>query len=662
MIPTIGELALILAFFFALIQGTLPLVGIWKNKPGLANLGVPAARAQFVLVVLSFIILDYSFYVNDFSVLYVASTSNSNLPLIYRLAAIWGGHEGSMLLWVTILAVWTMAVTLFANSLPASFRIRLISVMGLVSVGFLAFILFTSNPFERLIPAALDGRDLNPLLQDPGMVFHPPVLYMGYVGFSVAFAFAIAALLDGSLDNKWARWTRPWTTIAWVFLTLGIAFGSKWAYYELGWGGWWFWDAVENASFMPWLVGTALIHSLAVTEKRGAFKVWTVLLSICAFSLSLLGTFLVRSGVLTSVHAFATDPSRGLFILLYLVIVIGGALLLFALRAPNVGLGERFDVVSRESFLLANNVVLAAAASSVLLGTMYPLLIDALGGGKISVGPPYFDAVFVAIMAPGLFLMGLGPLAKWKKASLPEIGTRLKLAAVISVVSALLVPTMMGKISIMVAVGVFMGAWVVSTTLILLFNRIQSRQATSTGLINNLTGVPLAFYGMLLAHLGIGIFILGVTLVKGYEHEEDLRMEVNDVAKIGDLSFTFKGASKVKGPNYTASQGLFIVSANSKQIAVLKPEKRFYPVQGATMTEADIAPGVFKDLYVSLGEPLEKGAWSVRIYIKPFVQWVWAGCIIMALGGLMALLDRRYRIKNNAAIVAPMTSVAHEAF
>lgn len=654
MIPTIGELALILAFFFAIVQGTLPLVGIWKHKPMLASLGVPAARAQFVLVLLSFVILDYSFYVNDFSVLYVASTSNSKLPLLYRLAAIWGGHEGSMLLWVTILGVWTMAVTLFANSLPESFKIRLISIMGLVSVGFLAFILFTSNPFERLIPAALDGRDLNPLLQDPGMVFHPPVLYMGYVGFSVAFAFAIAALLDGSLDNKWARWTRPWTTVAWVFLTLGIAFGSKWAYYELGWGGWWFWDAVENASFMPWLVGTALIHSLAVTEKRGAFKVWTVLLSICAFSLSLLGTFLVRSGVLTSVHAFATDPSRGLFILLYLVIVIGGALLLFALRAPNVGLGERFDVVSRESFLLANNVVLAAAASSVLLGTMYPLLIDALGGGKISVGPPYFDAVFVAIMAPGLFLMGLGPLAKWKKASLPEIGTRLKLAAVISVVSALLVPIVMGKMTIMVAVGVFMGAWVVSTTIILLQKRVESRQAATPNLVDNIKGIPLAFYGMLLAHLGIGVFILGVTLVKGYEHEEDMRMEVNDVAKIGDLSFTFKGASKIKGPNYTASQGLFSVIENGKQIAVLKPEKRFYPVQGATMTEADISPGVFKDLYVSLGEPLEKGAWSVRIYIKPFVQWVWAGCIIMALGGLLALLDKRYRIKNNAAVISPV--------
>jgi cytochrome c-type biogenesis protein CcmF len=644
MIPSIGELVLIIAFILAIMQGTLPLIGVWKNKKSLISLAVPTARAQSALVTLAFFILGYSFYVNDFSVLYVASTSNSQLPTIYRLAAVWGGHEGSMLLWVTILAVWTVAVTMFAKNLPDSFRIRLIAVMGLVSVGFLAFILFTSNPFDRLIPAALDGRDLNPLLQDPGMVFHPPVLYMGYVGFSVAFAFAIAALLDGSLDNAWARWTRPWTTVAWAFLTLGIAFGSKWAYYELGWGGWWFWDAVENASFMPWLVGTALIHSLAVTEKRGAFKVWTVLLSICAFSLSLLGTFLVRSGVLTSVHAFATDPSRGLFILLYLVIVIGGALLLFAIRAPSVGLGEKFDVVSRESFLLANNVVLAAAAGSVLLGTMYPLLIDAIGGGKISVGPPYFDAVFAAIMAPGIFLMGLGPLAKWKKASMPEIGARLKLAAVISVVSALLVPSVMGKLTLMLAVGVFMGVWVLSTTLILLQNRINTRQTASSTLLENLKGIPLAFYGMLVAHFGIGVFILGVTLVKGYETEQDVRMEINDVAKVDDLVFVFKGTKEVKGPNYIASQGTFIINSDDKKIGTLYPEKRFYPVQGATMTEADIDPGVFKDLYISLGEPLENGAWSVRIYIKPFVQWIWAGCIIMALGGLLALSDRRYRV------------------
>jgi cytochrome c-type biogenesis protein CcmF len=641
-IPEIGQFSLILAFCFAIVQGTLPLVGVWKNQPSLFNLAVPAARAQFVFIAISFVCLDYSFYANDFSVLYVASNSNSHLPLAFRLAALWGGHEGSMLLWVSILGLWTMAVTLFAKALPESFRIRLIAVMGMVSIGFLAFIIFTSNPFERLIPAALDGRDLNPLLQDPGMVFHPPVLYMGYVGFSVAFAFAIAALLDGRLDNAWARWTRPWTTVAWVFLTLGIAFGSKWAYYELGWGGWWFWDAVENASFMPWLVGTALIHSLAVTEKRDAFKVWTVLLSICAFSLSLLGTFLVRSGVLTSVHAFATDPGRGLFILMYLVIVIGGALLLFAWRAPKVGLGEKFDVVSRESMLLANNVVLVAAAGSVLLGTLYPLLMDSLGAGKISVGPPYFDAVFVAIMAPGLFLMGLGPLAKWKKASLPEIGTRLKVAAVISVVTALLVPFAMGKITLMTAVGV----WVSGTTLILFINRIKARQAATPSLAENLKGVPLAFYGMLLAHFGIGVFILGVTLVKGYESEQDLRMEVNDVAKVGNLSFLFKGVQEIPGPNYMSSQGTFSVTSNGKEISVLHPEKRFYPVQGSVMTEADIDAGVIKDKYVSLGEPLENGAWSVRIYIKPFVQWIWAGAIIMALGGIFALMDKRYRIKS----------------
>ncbi len=646
MIPEIGHFSLILAFCFAIVQGTLPLFGVWKNNAALSNLAVPAARSQFLFIAIAFICLDYSFYANDFSVLYVASNSNSHLPLAYRLAALWGGHEGSMILWVSILALWTMAVTLFAKALPDRFRIRLISVMGMVSMGFLAFIIFTSNPFERLIPAALDGRDLNPLLQDPGMVFHPPVLYMGYVGFSVAFAFAIAALLDGRLDITWARWTRPWTTVAWVFLTLGIAFGSKWAYYELGWGGWWFWDAVENASFMPWLVGTALIHSLAVTEKRDAFKVWTVLLSICAFSLSLLGTFLVRSGVLTSVHAFATDPRRGVFILMYLVVVIGGALLLFAWRAPKVGLGEKFDVVSRESMLLTNNVVLVAAAGSVLLGTMYPLLMDALGAGKISVGPPYFDAVFVAIMAPGLFLMGLGPLAKWKKASLPEIGTRLKIAAIISVISALLVPLIMGKLTIMTAVGVFLGVWVASTSLILLWNRIKTRKAAVPNLIENLKGIQLAFYGMLLAHFGIGVFILGVTMVKGYESEQDMRMEVNDVAKAGDLSFVFKGVQEIAGPNYTSSQGTFSVTKNGKEISVLQPEKRFYPVQGSVMTEADIDAGVIRDKYVSLGEPLENGAWSVRIYIKPFVQWIWMGAILMALGGILALSDKRYRIKN----------------
>ena len=640
MIPEIGHFSLILAFCFALVQGILPLIGVAKNNQTLMGFAMPAARAQFLFISISFLCLEYAFFTNDFSVLYVASTSNSHLPLVYRLAAIWGGHEGSMLLWVSILAVWTMAVTFFAQKLPYSFRTTLIAVMGLVSVGFLMFILFTSNPFLRLIPAAMDGRDLNPLLQDPGMVFHPPVLYMGYVGFSVAFAFAIAALIDGRLDVAWARWTRPWTTVAWVFLTLGIAFGSRWAYYELGWGGWWFWDAVENASFMPWLVGTALIHSLAVTEKRDAFKAWTVLLSICAFSLSLLGTFLVRSGVLTSVHAFATDPSRGLFILIYLIVVIGGALLLFALRSHNVGLGEKFDLVSRESFLLANNVVLAAACASVLLGTLYPLLVDAMGMGKISVGPPYFDAVFVAIMAPGIFLMGIGPIARWKKATVPEIATKLRWAAGISLVSALLVPSIMGKLTPMMFVGMLMAFWVLSSVI----TALRVRLSQSNGdLMSKLKSITPAFYGMLLAHLGLAVFVIGVTMVKGYESEQDLRMQTGDTVNIHGFDFKFDGATPETGPNYESMRGTFYVSKNGHEITTLTPEKRFYPVQGSMMTEASVSAGITKDLYVSLGERLEDGAWSVRIYIKPFVQWIWLGAILMALGGILALIDKRYR-------------------
>jgi cytochrome c-type biogenesis protein CcmF len=645
MIPEIGHFSLILAFCFAVVQGLLPLIGTVRNKPALMLFAVPAARAQFLFITLAFISLDYAFYSNDFSVLYVASNSNSHLPLAYRLAAIWGGHEGSMLLWVSILGLWTMAVTFFAKDLPYRFRTTLIAVMGLVSVGFLLFILFTSNPFIRLIPAAIDGRDLNPLLQDPGMVFHPPVLYMGYVGFSVAFGFAIAALIDGSLNVVWARWTRPWTTVAWVFLTLGIAFGSRWAYYELGWGGWWFWDAVENASFMPWLVGTALIHSLAVTEKRNAFKAWTVLLSICAFSLSLLGTFLVRSGVLTSVHAFATDPGRGLFILIFLAIVIGGALLLFALRAPSVGLGERFDVVSRESLLLANNVILAAASASVLLGTLYPLLIDALGMGKLSVGPPYFDAVFVAIMAPGIFLMGIGPIARWKKSTLPDLATKLRWAFIVSIVSAILVPNIMGKFSLMIFVGLVMAFWVLSSVVTALRIRLTQTRSDAS-LFSKLATITPAFYGMLLAHLGLAVFVIGVTMVKGYESEQDVRMAPGQTLTIAGMDFRFDGAKAEMGPNYESMKGTFYISKNGQEITTLYPEKRFYPVQGSVMTEASISPGVIRDLYISLGEQLESGAWSVRIYIKPFVQWIWAGAILMALGGILALIDRRYSKKS----------------
>jgi cytochrome c-type biogenesis protein CcmF len=646
MIPDIGHYALILALVFSIIQGSIPLVGLAKNNEKLLAFATPTARIQSVLIILSFICLDYAFYANDFSVYYVASTSNSHLPLMFRLAAIWGGHEGSMLFWVTILAVWTLAVTFFAKELPSRFRSTLIAVMGLVTVGFLLFILFTSNPFERIFPAPFDGRDLNPLLQDPGMVFHPPLLYMGYVGFSVAFAFAIAALLDGRLDVTWARWTRPWTTAAWVFLTLGIALGSRWAYYELGWGGWWFWDAVENASFMPWLIGTALIHSLAVTEKRDAFKAWTVLLSICAFSLSLLGTFLVRSGVLTSVHAFATDPSRGLFILLFLVIVIGGALILFALRAPTVGLGEKFDLVSRESLLLSNNVVLFTATGAVLLGTLYPLFIDAIGAGKISVGPPYFDTVFVAIMAPGIFLMGIGPIARWKKATVPELAHKLKWALLVSVISALLLPSIMGRLSPMIFVGLLMAFWVMSSVFVSIKTRLN---AIPTGTLRQKfkTFGP-AFNGMLLAHFGLAIFIIGVTMVRGYESETDITMVEGETKQIRDYDFRFEGTLPITGPNYQALQGQFYVTKDGKDIALLTPEKRYYPVQGAIMTEASISINPVRDIYVSLGERLEEGGWSVRVYFKPFVQWIWFGCLLMSFGGLLTMVDKRYRLKNKS--------------
>lgn len=647
MMPTIGHYVLILALFVAALQSILPLAGLSKNNEKLFAFATPMARLQSVLIILSFLILDYAFYANDFSVYYVAATSNSNLPLIYRLAAIWGGHEGSMLFWVAILAVWTLAVTFFAKELPLRFRSSLLAIMGLITVGFLLFILFTSNPFERIYPAPFDGRDLNPLLQDPGMVFHPPLLYMGYVGFSVAFAFAIAALLDGRLDVTWARWTRPWTTAAWVFLTLGIALGSRWAYYELGWGGWWFWDAVENASFMPWLIGTALIHSLAVTEKRDAFKAWTVLLSICAFSLSLLGTFLVRSGVLTSVHAFATDPSRGLFILLFLVIVIGGALILFALRAQNVGLGEKFDLVSRESLLLTNNVVLFTAAASVLLGTLYPLFIDAMGMGKISVGPPYFDTVFVAIMAPGIFLMGIGPIASWKKASVPDLTSKLTWALAVSVISALIVPIVMGKLSPMIFVGLLLAFWVMSSVFVSIKTRLKV--APGDHLTQKLKSFGPAFNGMLLAHFGLAIFVIGVTMVKGYEQEHDITMQNGETIVLNGYDFKFEGILPKKGPNYLSKQGQFYVSKEGKPIALLTPEKRYYPVQSAIMTEASISINPVRDIYISLGEELEEGGWSIRVYFKPFVQWIWVGCLFMGLGGLLTMIDKRYRLKKKVA-------------
>jgi len=645
MIPEVGQFALILALFVTLVQGTVPLVGAARNNVRLMSVAVPAARLQFVLVGLAFACLAWSFATSDFSVANVALHSNSRLPLHYRVAATWGSHEGSLLLWVLMLAGWGFAVTLFSRNLPAALRARVLAVMGLVAIGFLLFLLATSNPFERAIPAPAEGADLNPLLQDPGMVVHPPMLYMGYVGFSVAFAFAIAALLGGRLDATWARWSRPWTTVAWCFLTCGIMLGSVWAYYELGWGGWWFWDPVENASFMPWLTGTALIHSLAVTEKRGTFRSWTVLLAIVAYSLSLLGTFLVRSGVLTSVHAFATDPTRGIFILVFLAIVIGGSLALYAVRANAVGGGAGFGAVSRESLLLANNVLLIVAMASVLLGTIYPLIVAATGG-TISVGAPYFNLVFPILMAPLVFLMGVGPLASWRDAPVPALWTRLRWALAVAIVTAALLPFVMGTWMPLVAVGLFLALWVVAATFVTARQRFAGMP--QRGWRARMTANSPAWYGMLVAHLGVAIFIVGVTLVRGYEVEQDVRLEPGQSVAVGGYTFTFRGIAERAGPNYDALAGTFDVHHGDRIDRTLHPEKRTYRASGQVMTEAAISPGLFGDHYVSLGEPVSEagaaGAWSVRIYVKPFVDWIWGGFFVMALGGLLAVTDRRYRV------------------
>ena len=644
MIPEIGNFSLVIALILALTQGVIPIWGAARENTVLMSTARTLAFGQFVFIAIAFACLVYSFLVNDFSVLYVAQHSNSQLPAHFRFAAVWGGHEGSLLLWALILTVWTIAVASFSKHLPDEMVARVLGVMGLISVGFLLFMLFTSNPFDRLLPAAMDGKDLNPLLQDIGLVIHPPMLYMGYVGFSVAFSFAIAALLSGKLDATWARWSRPWTTVAWLFLTLGVALGSGWAYYELGWGGWWFWDPVENASFMPWLVGTALIHSLAVTEKRGAFKSWTVLLAISAFSLSLLGTFLVRSGVLTSVHSFATDPKRGVFILSFLVVVVGSSLLLFAWRAPKIGLGGKFNLISREAMLLSNNVLLVVASASVFLGTLYPLFIDALGFGKISVGPPYFNSVFVPIMVPLVVMMGLGPIARWKQASVPDLWLRVRWAFAASLVIALLLPLVLGTWTPMIALGLMLAFWVITTVFSDLYKRINSREGS---LLQRFGSQTFSYYGMQLAHLGVAVFIIGVTMVKGYETERDVRMDIGDTVTAGGYVFRFDGVRDMKGPNYQAYQGRVTISKDDKMVTQLYPEKRTYNASGMPMTEAAIDTGFLRDLYVSLGEPIpdSNGAWAVRIYHKPMIDWIWSGCLLMALGGVFAISDRRYRIR-----------------
>jgi cytochrome c-type biogenesis protein CcmF len=643
MIPEVGQFALIMALLLALTQATIPMIGAARGVRSWMAVGSPAGQAQFVFVAIAFCCLAYSFITNDFTVLNVATNSNSRLPLHYRLAATWGSHEGSLLLWALMLGLWTVAVTLFSRHLPEAMVARVLSVMGTVSVGFLLFMLLTSNPFDRLFPAAPDGRDLNPLLQDPAMVIHPPMLYMGYVGFSVAFAFALSALISGRLDATWARWSRPWTTVAWMFLTCGIALGSWWAYYELGWGGWWFWDPVENASFMPWLVGTALIHSLAVTEKRGGFKSWTVLLAIAAFSLSLLGTFLVRSGVLTSVHAFATDPKRGVFILVFLGLVIGGSLVLYAWRASQVGLGGKFEIVSRESFLLANNVLLSVAAASVLLGTLYPLIIDVLGMGKLSVGPPYFNTVFVALMVPAMFLMGVGPIARWRKASLPELAVRLRWAFAASVITALLLPLVLGSWKPLASLGLLLAIWIVVTAILNMSDRVKTTGGQLT-LFSKLRMQSRSYYGMQLAHVGVAVFIVGVTIVTAYQAEQDVKMSPGDKVSVGGYDFRLSGIREVAGPNYRAVRAEIDISRDGNLLRTMYPEKRTYLASGNAMTETAIDTGIFRDLYISLGEPVGGTSWSVRVHYKPFVGWIWGGALLMALGGGLAVSDRRYAL------------------
>jgi cytochrome c-type biogenesis protein CcmF len=659
MIAELGHFALWLAMALALVQAAGSLAGAARADAAWMRAGSNAANAQCLMVVLAFAALATSFIDNDFSLVNVASNSNSKLPTPYRFAATWGSHEGSLLLWALMLAGWTAAVNAFGTALPTVFRARVVGVLGLVATGFLAFMLFTSNPFMRQLPGPIDGRDLNPLLQDPGMVIHPPMLYMGYVGFSVAFAFAVAAMLGGRVDAAWTRWARPWTTAAWCFLTIGIALGSAWAYYELGWGGWWFWDPVENASFMPWLVGTALIHSLIVTERRGGFRAWTMLLAVAAFSLSLLGTFLVRSGVLTSVHAFATDPTRGIFILAFLVVVVGGSLILFALRGPGIAGNQTpvsFAPSSREGYLLANNLLMVTAAGSVLLGTLYPLVLDTLGLGKISVGPPYFEAVFFPLMAPAAFLMGIGPISRWRESPPPQLAARLKWAFGIAVAAAVLITLTSGslgpKTSILgglgFAIGIFLGLWLIAASGVAIYERAGQVKAASWPA--RLRSMPGGFWGMIIAHTGVGVFCIGVSCVKALDLEVDAALGANQSVDIGGYTLTLRDIREITGPNYRGVQGVVQVSRDGKQVLELNPEKRFYPTTQSVMTEAAIDSGLTRDLYIALGEQLPDGRWTLKTWVKPFINWIWGGCFMMAIGGFVAISDRRYRAARRTAI------------
>jgi len=654
MLPELGQIALILALLTALCQTVLPMVGAARNDSRLIALARPAAYGQAAFVALAFALLTAAFVTQDFSVAYVAQHSNRLLPLHYRFTAVWGAHEGSILLWSFILALWTVALARFSHALPERFVAQALAVMGFIAVGFLAFLLFPSNPFLRHLPALTDGNDLNPLLQDPGMIMHPPMLYIGYVGFSVAFAFSIAALLDGRTETDWVRWARRWTLVAWAFLTLGITLGSWWAYYELGWGGWWFWDPVENASFMPWLVGTALIHSQAVSDKRGSFRGWTLLLAIFAFSLSLLGTFLVRSGVLTSVHAFASDPARGAFILVFLAVMTGSALLLYAIRMPKLGTGQHaFSALSRETLLLLNNLLLASACAMVLLGTLYPLIAEALGWGKISVGPPYFGTLFILLMGPLALLLPLGPFARWQREYGGTLVAHLRLPAAAALVLALLVWLNSSGLPFRALAGTIGASWVVFGTLAWMVHEFRdpARRQRFTA----------ERAGMAIAHLGMGVFVLGALVVEATGVEKDLRMKPGETTELGAYSVTFEKMSHYDGPNYKADRGDFVLrrTGSDDVLARLAPEKRLYTGGGQIMTESAIAPSIPRDVYLALGEPLgDDGAWAVRVYLKPYVRCVWLGGLLMMLGGLVAAGDRRLSAWRERKAAAPAGAVA----
>jgi len=648
-IPEIGHFALILALSLAICQGVLPLIGAHKNDPAMLAVAKPAALGQFVFIAIAFGCLTTSFIQSDFSVLYVANHSQLALPIPYKISAVWGAHEGSLLLWVFLLSGWTVLVSRFSSDLPELFGARVIGVLGLLSCGFLLFTLLTSNPFERLIPAAADGADLNPLLQDPGLAIHPPLLYIGYVGFSVAFAFAIAAMITGDLDQKWARWTRPWTTWAWLFLTLGIALGSWWAYYELGWGGWWFWDPVENASFMPWLAGTALIHSLAVTEKRGLFKSWTLLLAIAAFSLSLLGTFLVRSGILVSVHAFAVDPERGMFILAFLAIVIGGALMLYAWRAPSMDSAAGFHAFSRETFLLLNNVLLVIATALILGGTLSPLIVEMIDGSKISVGPPYFEIAFAIPMLPLVYLVGLGMHTAWRSQKPGVLFKQLRIPAIIALLAGIVVPVFFyGRFGVLLVVGTVAGFWIMAVSMLQPIRSLRRASGASA--------ITRGALGMSVAHFGVGMFVIGVTIVSAFSIEADRSLRVGDTESVAGYDFQFRGLRNVDGPNFRALEGEVDIYRNGEFVAQLRPQKRTYIVQQSPMTEAGIDAGWNRDLFVALGDPLGNDAWSVRMQYKPMIRFIWLGAFVMALGGLVAASDRRYRLTAEAKDVSPVIS------